>query len=92
MTDDSLTREELIDCGYLDARQLASGVWIAIGDSIYTRDLYLGMDKTGWRQKWMYEDSRAADQDFAAWDGEGDPPGPWVKSKPDDRWNPKRDH
>ena len=26
---------------------------------------------------------------FATWDGVGDPPGDWIKQKPEDRLNPR---
>lgn len=85
-----LDKEAIINHGYLDARELPSGVWIATGDNLYTRDIYYGLDEVGWSKKWMYEDRNAADAAFVTWNGDGDPPGPWLKQKPDDRWNPNR--
>jgi hypothetical protein len=86
----TLTREQIIAFGYDYARQLPNGTWIALTQSLFTLDLCEGLDETGWRQKWMYEDRAAALTDFATWNGEGDPPGLWTKHKPSDRWHPSR--
>lgn len=88
----ALTREAIIQLGYIDARQLPSGEWIALGSSIYTLDLYIGIDETGWRCKWMYPAAygRDAGEAFKHWNGTGHPPGSWVKRKDKhgDAWHP----
>lgn len=38
--------------------------------------------------RYCYEHFNDAVKAVAHWDGTGDPPGPWVKQKPEDRLNP----
>lgn len=86
-----LSKEFFQKNGYLDARQLLSGEWLLLGQSLFTWDLHRGADATGWKEKWMYEHKMEALKYFVSWDGEGvDPPGLWTKHKPSDRWHPSR--
>lgn len=38
--------------------------------------------------RYCYENYRDAQNALMAWDGEGDPPGPWIKEKPSGRLGP----
>jgi len=41
----------------------------------------VGLDETGYRTRFCYEDKRTALFALLTWDGRGDPPGPWIKEK-----------
>jgi hypothetical protein len=56
---------------------------------LFTYDLCVGLDETGYRTRFMYPDLGTALVALLAWDGLGDPPGPWIKQKPGDRENPR---
>lgn len=75
------TEKSLLDCGYHAVRQLTDGRWIGLQDMFYTTGLFVDMDDTGYICRYCYENRHAAFRAFAAWDGQNDPPGPWVKRK-----------
>lgn len=55
---------------------------------LYTTGLFVGLDRMGWRTRFCYEHKVDAVAALDAWDGRGDPPGPWIKEKPSDRLGP----
>lgn len=67
--------------GYVAWRELNDGRVIGVSPMLYTFGLMVGCDEHGYQYRYCYEraaDVRAA---FDAWDGTGDPPGPWIKRK-----------
>lgn len=74
--------------GYLDARELASGVVIGIMPMLYTAGLFVGITRERYERRYCYEKLADARSAFLSWDGVGDPPGPWIKEKPSDRLGP----
>lgn len=80
----------LREWGYAHARQLPSGLWLAVRPQFVTTALCLDIDERvgTYRTRFCYENRFAAVLDFALWDGVGDPPGNWIKQKPEDRMNP----
>lgn len=76
---------------YLGARRLPSGEIAAVARFLFTFDLLLGCDETGYRTRFSYESMHDALEALLAWDGAGDPPGPWIKEKGrGERDNPRR--
>lgn len=49
-------------------------------------------DGASWRTRFCYEHSIDAVLAVQDWDGQGDPPGPWLKQKPEDRLGPGMVH
>lgn len=87
-----VTETYLLDCGYSYVRELPSGVWLGLQRMAYTTGLFVGLDETGYEHRYCYEYSVAALHALLHWDGEGDPPGPWIKQKGargGDRLNPR---
>jgi hypothetical protein len=86
-----MTEDEARELGYLMARQLPDGTWIALQRMAYTIALMVGLDPVGYESRYCYEHLGDAFLDYATWDGSGDPPGPWVKHKGwhGDRLNPR---
>jgi hypothetical protein len=74
-------QERLHREGYEHLRQLPSGVWIGLRGYIYTVGLCVGLDEFGLSHRYCYENFDDALRDVQTWDGEGDPPGPWIKRK-----------
>ena len=74
--------------GYEWMRELPSGVSIGVFRFIYTTALMVGIDAYGYRTRYCYERYDEAVAACNAWDGEGDPPGQWIKQKPENRINP----
>jgi hypothetical protein len=55
---------------------------------MFTTGIFVGIDEWGWQRRYCYENFDDAVAALAAWDGSGDPPGPWIKEKPSDRRGP----
>jgi len=74
--------------GYRNIRLLPTGEWAATLQMIFTTGLFVGLDETGYRTRFCYETEHEAKQALEQWDGNGFPPGWWVKQKPEDVPNP----
>lgn len=74
--------------GYSPAKQLPSGEWAGVMDMLFTVGLFVGIDMVGWRTRYCFPNRAAAEAALKAWDGEGFPPGYWIKQKPEDISNP----
>lgn len=85
---DELTPKEAEAYGYKPAKLLADGRCAGILNMIYTVGLFVGMDEIGPRSRYCYHTRHEAEEALALWDGTGDPPGNWIKQKPEERMNP----
>jgi hypothetical protein len=84
-----MTEEEIIELGHTAARLLPSGEWAGTRNFFYTTGLIVGIDEAGYRTRFCYPTLTTALAALAAWDGSGDPPGPWLKEKgQNERRNP----
>lgn len=77
--------------GYHPVRQLPTGEWAGVHDLDFAAGLFVGLDENGYRTQYDYAHRHEAEAALAAWDGEGDPPGPWIKQRPENRFNPGDD-
>lgn len=73
---------------YYGVRLLPSGEWAAIHNFLFTTGLMVGLDRTGYRTRFCYESVPEALVALEAWDGQGWPPGYWIKQKPEGILNP----
>jgi len=83
-----VTHEEFKSMGYRKLRVVAGGKLCGILPQLFTTSLVVGLNDVGYERRYCYEKSYEAEEMLAAWDGVGDPPGPWVKEKPSDRLGP----
>ena len=68
--------------GFLAMRQLDDGRVIGVRPMIYTTGLAVGVTPfDACEYQYCYETVRDAVKAYLAWDGQGDPPGPWLKLK-----------
>lgn len=75
--------------GYAFAKQLPSGEWLGVQKMLYTTGLFvITADGGSWRTRYCYQHSIDAILACMDWDGSGDPPGPWLKQKPEERHGP----
>lgn len=86
---------EAFEANYFEhARQLPTGEWAALCRMIFTTGLVVGIDLQEWvyRTRFCFEHYSDALASLNAWDGRGDPPGPWIKEKgrAGERSNPAR--
>lgn len=86
-----LTKEEVLIWG-TDPKLLLTGEWAAIGKFVYTYGLLVGISGWGYKKRFCYESYAQALEALLTWNGNGDPPGAWIKEKggPVERANPKR--
>lgn len=80
--------EHLNSMGYQNVRTLPTGEVAGVLPYLFTGGLVVGLDDFGWRTRFCYETILEAKDALAEWDGAGDPPGNWIKQKPEDRHNP----
>jgi len=74
--------------GYMNVRRLPTGEFIGVLAQLFTFGLFVGLDENGYKRRYCYEHKSDAVIASQVWDGEGDPPGPWIKEKPSDRLGP----
>lgn len=67
--------------GYSDVTVRHSRGICGIYRYMYTGGLVVGMDITGHRGRYCYPSMNEAREALAAWSGEGDPGGAWIKYK-----------
>ena len=68
--------------GYIHPIQLSTGEWAGVVKMLFTYDLCVGLNETGYRCRWSYPALSLALLAIELWDGHGDdPPGDWVKQK-----------
>lgn len=74
--------------GYHPIRELPDGTIIGVQRMLFTHGLFVGLTTSGYERRFCYPDRKSAELALMEWNGEGDPPGPWVKEKPGDRLGP----
>jgi hypothetical protein len=74
--------------GYVRCIRLPTGVIAGIMPQLYTCGLFVGLNESGYSRRYCYATKQQAVEALDAWDGNGDPPGPWIKEKPSDRFGP----
>lgn len=85
----TVTVDDIKAHGYAFAKQLPSGEWLGVQKMLFTTGLFvITADGGSWRTRYCYEHSIDAILACMDWDGAGDPPGPWIKQKPEDRHGP----
>ena len=67
--------------GYRGVRRLPSGDYAGVLRMFYTAGLFVGLDASGYKTRYCYETMSEATAALLLWDGEGDPPGGWIKAK-----------
>lgn len=81
---DNLTR----DTDYLGLA-MHNGRMFGLMDMLLTTAILVNIDNEGnYERRYCYERREDAVLAFLEWDGEGDPPGPWIKEKPSERLGP----
>ena len=82
-----MNRDELIEYldsqGYTHIKEIPGRGLCGFRDFMFTIGVCHDLDEDGFGGRWCYPRSRMVDALIVLdiWDGEGDPPGPWVKYK-----------
>ena len=78
-----MTDAELIDAlkedgAYLDVRLLEDGSIVAIGNLLFTRAIYMDVDRLGWGRRFCFEDKALATAEYnKLTNGDQEPVG-WI--------------
>lgn len=76
-----VTEQFLREQGYTHVRLMNNGEWIGCIKLLYTVALYVGLGEWGYRTRYCYENIGEIMQALLEYEGEGDPPGNWIKEK-----------
>lgn len=88
MIDPALSRQLALE-GYVVLREI-NGVLCGVNKFMFTHGLTTHVDRYGYDDRWCFQHREYAVIALAMWDGQGDPPGPWIKQKGRvERHNPK---
>ena len=78
--------------GYIVWRKMPDGSINAVQKYLFTFGLMVGVDPLnpimGWKTRFCYGNLGDAMLALTNWDGTGDPPGLWIKQKPEERHGP----
>lgn len=77
-------KEFLWDNHYTDLCEKPGRGICGIGPLIFTKGLYVDLDRVGYECRYCYHTLLEARQALADWDGKGHPPGNWIVRKPED--------
>ena len=77
---------DAVALGYLEPRTLPTGEIAALHRLLFTVGLVVGIDEFQYRTRYCYTNYLEAYLALLQWNGEGDPPGFWVKQKGRDRF------
>lgn len=87
-----MTEQEIQSWGVICHKPITEGPYagtvMAIMRQLYTWGLVAGMTKFSYKTRYCYTSLDDCFLAFAQWNGIGDPPGPWIKQKPQDRLGP----
>jgi len=67
--------------GYLHMRQVEGWGLCGIRRFAFTVDIIHGLTEARYNGRWCFETMKEAEDEFADWDGNGDPGGEWIKHK-----------
>lgn len=76
-----MTESDFNAMGYDWVRMLPTGEFAGMRRMTFTFALVVGLDDYGYRTRFCYPDYKSCVDAIIAWDGRGDPPGPWIKEK-----------
>ena len=76
MTDAELIEELKQD--YLDVRLLKDGSIVAIGNLLFTRAIYMDVDRYGWGRRFCFEDKALAMVEYAKLQNGDQEPVGWI--------------
>ncbi len=86
---EQMTKEQLEELGYFMPRLLPTGEWAGLHQMMFTTGLCIIDAPLSIKTRWCYESLGGALVALLQWDGQGHPPGLWIKQKPEDLLNPE---
>jgi DNA-binding protein H-NS len=74
--------------GYAEVRVISPTQVVALDQKLFTWGLILGADHDRPDGRYCFEGYTDAHKAFETWDGQGHPPGPWIKKFPEEILGP----
>jgi len=74
--------------GYFNTRELPTGEIAGLLQMMFTCGLCVGLDEICYRTRFCYPTKGDAELALITWNGEGWPPGYWIKQKPEEVLGP----
>ena len=71
----------MIEQGYTNVTMLPTGEVACLYKFMFTTGLIVGVTKFGYRIRFCFEQAQDAAEALKSWDGNGYPPGNWIKAK-----------
>lgn len=68
---------------YLRWRQLADGTYIAVGELMFTRALFVGVNPWSFERRYCFADRHLADEQFDLLQSGEDEPQGWIARRPE---------
>lgn len=78
MTNDELLAHIKSLGSYREVRLLDDGCLMAIGDLMFTRAIYMDVDRLGWGRRFCFEDRALADTEFLRLQSGDEEPVGWI--------------
>ena len=78
---DNELRKFLKNEGYFQITEVPEVGVCALYRFLFTVGLVVSINEIGYRGRYCYENLSDAKEALDIWDGQGDPPGPWIKYK-----------
>lgn len=72
---------QLIHDGYTDIVDLTTRGFCGLRRFIFTTGLCYGLNEYDYAGRYCFENAADAKEALSKWDGNGDPPGDWIKHK-----------
>jgi hypothetical protein len=78
MSDQQLLADIQAMGDYREVKLLPDGCIVGIGDLMFTRAIYMNLNRYGWGRRFCFEDRALADEEFAKLHSEDTEPVGWV--------------
>jgi len=76
-----MTPQQIEELGYFEPRYIEGQGWCALAPMMFTVGIACGLDPVGLRYRYCYTTASEARHALSTWNGEGHPPGSWIKRK-----------
>lgn len=78
---DAQLQQALRENRYFQLREIEGQGVCGLQQMLFTVGLFCHLDRTGYKYRYCYPTLLDANAAIQEWDGEGHPPGPWIKRK-----------
>jgi len=77
-----LSKKYFLSMGYSQPKQLEDGWWVAFVPLMFTTGLCMGLDETGWKKRYCFEDKEKAQEEYNKLKFSYQVPQGWIARRP----------